>query len=431
MSKPVRPAISTKTIVPITTHVIASPTWSPTSLNHSYGTEVSTGIWHEEAASTNNPVRKDGSRALSNYYANHIVISNSWAATQTSVPYGWFYHRSGSSPRMARFGSDPSFADIRNFFVQSVGVAVENQAKTKFLNKLNDRKGQGQIELGVVAGELRETVHETLGLLNTLYMAPRSIGNRLALAPGEIRRQLQLVERAGSKKEAMKRLSRANRVQLEGIVDAWMSYQLGIKPLVHDITDATAYLAAAVDSDPNSLTATVRAGASGDYDYHVPLVQAGLNGSAVDIDAFMKQSVKIDYSCRYKIPARPSRTEALGLDNPAFVAWNLVKYTWLVDYALGVGDWLGSLTASNNTQFIEGTMSRKRVVICDRLKSRAVPGVTLIEDPAKPAFLFDAQLFERQVLMSGVMPAAFPVTKLSLGLTQLANAVSVLKNFAR
>ena len=70
-------------------------------------------------------------------------------------------------------------------------------------------------------------------------------------------------------------------------------------------------------------------------------------------------------------------------------------------------------------------MSRKRVVICDRLKSRAVSGVTLIEDPAKPAFLFDAQLFERQVLMSGVMPAAFPVAKLSLCLTQLANAVNV------
>ena len=430
MSKPVRPAVSTKQLALITTHVIASPTWSPGSLNHSFGTEVQTGIWHEEAESTNNPVRSDGTRAPSNYSANHIVVSNSWAATQTSVASGWFYHRSGSSPRMARFGSNPSYTDIRDFFVKSVGVAVENQAKTKFLNNLADRKGQGAVELGVIAGEFRETVHETLALANGLYMAPRSIGNKIAMLPGDVRRNLQLVEKYG-RSGALKRVAKKDRTDLEFVINAWMSYQLSIKPLIHDLTDTASYLGAAVAADTNSLAVTVRGGATGTYDYDVPLVQAGLNGSAVDIDAYMLQSVKIDYACRYRIPARATPFEQLGLDNPAYVGCNLVRYSWLVDYVLNVGDWLRSMTASNNTQFIEGTVSRKRVVTCERLKSRPVSGVTLIEDPAKPALFFDAQLFERQVLYSGVMPAAFPVAKLDMGLTQLANALSVLKNFAR
>jgi hypothetical protein len=43
----------------------------------------------------------------------------------------------------------------------------------------------------------------------------------------------------------------------------------------------------------------------------------------------------------------------------------------------------------------------------------------------------DVQLFEREVLLSGVLPAAMPGLKQAIGLDQLANALSVLKNFVR
>ena len=76
-------------------------------------------------------------------------------------------------------------------------------------------------------------------------------------------------------------------------------------------------------------------------------------------------------------------------------------------------------------------MSRKRVTQIVGLRSEPPPGAVIIKDPASKRMFLDIQLFEREVLHRGVMPAAMPGLKQGIGIDQLANALSVLKNFVR
>jgi hypothetical protein len=55
---------------------------------------------------------------------------------------------------------------------------------------------------------------------------------------------------------------------------------------------------------------------------------------------------------------------SLGLTNPALVAWELVPFSFVVDWALPIGDWLSSLDAmlgydSNNTWSSISTLQRR------------------------------------------------------------------------
>jgi len=424
-------AIDTGYSIPVNTHIISSPSWSPDSLNHSYGVELQQMVWHQEPKSTRNVVRADGTRPPSAYWANNVVYVNDVAHVQTGrTTPGWFAHDSSPAVRNM-LGGSPSAKDVIDFFVKPVGFNVENRAKTKFLLKLNEASGKGKWDLGVAAGELRETVHMAKELANGLVAFPRQLADKVEQAPESILSWLMKAERMGVE-NALRHTAKKERGSLEFVTNAWLTYQLGLKPLAHDIFDGTVYLKAAMAADDgSSFGVRVKAGAEEVYKYSKLLVSEGYNGSPLNLYAELSQTVKIDYSCVYKVPVRASLREELGIDNPGALAWELVRYSWLADYALGVGSWLRSMTASNNTTFLEGTMSRKRVTQIDGLRSEPPPGAVIIRDPASKRMLLDVQLFEREVLHHGVLPAVLPGLKRAIGIDQLANALSVLKNFVR
>lgn len=49
-----------------------------------------------------------------------------------------------------------------------------------------------------------------------------------------------------------------------------------------------------------------------------------------------------------------SAATSIGLENPLYVAWALVPYSFVIDWVLPVGDVLSALTASNGIQFVGG-----------------------------------------------------------------------------
>lgn len=51
---------------------------------------------------------------------------------------------------------------------------------------------------------------------------------------------------------------------------------------------------------------------------------------------------------------------ALGLTNPASVAWELVPFSFVVDWFAPVGDWLNALDATLGYSFLSGTRSTIR-----------------------------------------------------------------------
>lgn len=128
-------------------------------------------------------------------------------------------------------------------------------------------------------------------------------------------------------------------------VNAWLQSQYGWKPLLSDIYGSVAALSKRPRSDFR-VTSTAHRGDtthymweidpnnwsshSGDYGYRCEAERK--RGVFVRIDAVPDNDLTMSLS-------------SLGVTNPLEVAWELVPYSFVVDWFLPVGDWLSSMDA--------------------------------------------------------------------------------------
>lgn len=418
------PPISTYNAVPTESHVILSPSWSPGSLNHVYGTEVGSLNARVEPASTKNPVRSDGTRAPSAYHIYRVAIANPHAAVSSAPSGGWFAHHTGNAPRLAQFGGSPSVADVMNYILDG-WTNVDALARTKFLNKLADASGKDQVQLGVAAGEVRETFRMAAELGEGLVKGVADIATSVRRPPKSIANALYVYRSEGAA-AALRQLGSSDMRLLEQIVNSWLVVQFGLKPLAYDVYDGSVWLQAAQpEGEPLQLPVTLKGGASEEVQFERMFCQQGHNGSPCRIMGRFTQTSKVDYAGVYKIPTKAPLPMQLGLYNPALVAWELLRFTWMVDYVIDVGGWLRSFMAAEGTSFVEGSRSVKLQARLNGLRSEAWISPR-IEDPAKGPMMFEVDKFFREVLNHGVMPSFIPGMKNKLNANRLANSIAAV-----
>lgn len=383
-------------------------------------------------ASTNNPVREDGTRAPSNYWIQRILVqSRPYALSQSGTSGYWAYYTKESTAAYVL----PAYmrVDTTTFFDWAlagplVRANVDANARTKFLNNLGNRSGKDQVELGVAAGEVRETIDLVTELGGATIKAIGSTAKAVRLAPGTIAKALYHLERAGPKEIARRFFNGDTRV-LERVIQAWLVYQLGLKPLAYDVYDAEVYLKSKVDQDYFHLDVAVRGGAEDIRDVELLHVNHGDNNATYYISGLYRQTTAIHYAAKYRIPTQATTTQQLGLNNPAYVAWNLMRLTWIVDKVVDVGGWLHSFTAPQGTSFMEGTKSEIRHSSLLRLIDKSVEtqgwGSLSGLNPENPP-LVQLDWFNREVLSTGIMPSILPGVKNKMGLVQLASTIAAL-----
>ena len=154
---------------------------------------------------------------------------------------------------------------------------VDALARTRFLNNLAARSGKDQVELGVAAGELRETNGLVEELGQATISAISSTAREVGRAPGTIAKALYHLQKAGPK-EIARRFFNGDTQVLEKVIQAWLVYQLGLKPLAHDVYDAEVYLRSQVDQDYYHLDVAVRGGASDEVDVELSHNVGGQRG---------------------------------------------------------------------------------------------------------------------------------------------------------
>lgn len=93
----------------------------------------------------------------------------------------------------------------------------------------------------------------------------------------------------------------------------------------------------------------------------------------VETETMMGAFVRLDY-----LPGNDffSALKSLGLGNPAEIAWELLPYSFVVDYLWPVGDWLSSLDAAVGLQFLSGSWTRR----CEARKKITSTGRIIPED---------------------------------------------------
>lgn len=384
--------------------------------------------YHKEPESTSNPIRPNGTRAPAPYYAYTEFKSAPNIVLTQKVGSTWGWYTTG--------GTSVPYADelVPGHTVPSRSsmayVNVDTIARTNFLNKLGKASGKDQVQLGVMAGEFRETVSMATGLAAGLVTGIRNIARSTSNAPARVTQVLGYASKHGRKETARWALRQRIANVPEKVIDAWLVTQFGLKPLYYDLVDSTAWLTSARTPSELDLPVTVRSGYEDYEDVWFAQQNMGVNSATYWLEALIRQTIAVHYSATYRVPAQTTWPEQLGIYNPFIVGHELVKFSWLFDYVSNTGEWLNSLYAAQNTHFIEGSRSIKRS--SDYLRTRQVKHWEggsmgpIQEDLNKLPLILHTSYFDRELISHGVMPALLPGVRNKLGLTRLANTLAAL-----
>lgn len=264
---------------------------------------------------------------------------------QGAFEYDWWSSDlTGGGELWKRFYSDAALSTLH--FEQNQVARAEVQA----LLKLGNQKAN----IGESLATARQTANMLAHRSRQLFLALR------ALKRGNFRSAYRIVRNATGNG-----ISR----DLSGL---WLEFQYGWKPLMMDIHGLYEHF---VELTRPALllrgASSVRDSVKAPFEKEVPGIQRRW---------IVTQSVKRDIQC--VLHARMSNEllhnlNKLALTNPASLAWELVPLSFVIDWALPLGNCLEAMTATVGLDFVSGSLTNTT-----RLSATAVgteyPGATLI-----------------------------------------------------
>lgn len=282
--------------------------------------------------------------------------------------------------------------------------ALETRALVDALNNLK----QGDLNLGIFFAELPKTI--------------AMIANRARRIAADVRR----FRRSHSRR--VWRDIRNGCFRCKGSA-AWLELQYGWKPLLYDIFAAMDWLNRELLADGATIRGKGLAGeVSSKYSNLNPWAGGSWAGFSSGYTPF-KVETTTDHACRVSLWFRVSDADkhllaSVGLTNPLSIAWELVKYSFVVDWFAPIGPWLSTLDASLGLEFISGTKSYKREATAEVVEQCVVSPAVGWRVDSQPNLSLDGrgEYFSRTVYTKRPIPGfAFrnPVT-VSHAITALA-----------
>ena len=213
----------------------------------------------------------------------------------------------------------------------------------------------------------------------------------------------------------------------EAIANAWLELQYAIKPLLMDVNGLVEELA---NHKYPKATGTATATAILNVDNEV--VEKVTGGTKTTLD---QGSIKIRYVVYFQInyPEMPNITR-LGLTNPPQLAWELIPFSFVLDWLLPIGDWLSSLDATVGLQFSDGSKSVKRDLtrtITKTTVTRTSGPYTWGPSQTSETQQTDSSSFKEDSVvrtkLSSFPDVAFPPFKNPASMMHLATALALLR----
>ncbi len=265
--------------------------------------------------------RPNGNR-VAMYESNYWYRTDN--KTQTRLPLPW--EREKSYVRSWPYGDDsavqadnaPAYYYANGYWGRDTSIKsdlfriTQNKAYARLMDKIRETAGVGQ--------NLAE-YKQTLGLLRGTIDALKSPIKAFAKAAHRVFR---------------KRESGYWRTPLEELGQAWLIFHFGVEPLIKDLHSIMERL----ESDSNFTWERHTASAKGRWGVRI---NEALNKDAwYSVENYVG-TVRYSMDVRLKDPQLALLND-FGLINPASIAWELVPFSFVVDWFYPVGSYLNSFT---------------------------------------------------------------------------------------
>lgn len=351
------------------------------------------------------------------YYGNTYSGMYGWARQYVASPNG-YNHVEGDNlePLVGPFSTSEVGLNLSSYaaIASSTKDAAINRNITKILLKLKDQK----INLAQAFAERAQTADLLVSSATRIAAAYSSIrhGNFRAAA-----RHLGVVLPQRKHKRMNRRWASSQTASLS---NNWLELQYGWLPLLSDCYGAAEHLARRdLGNEPMEVEATTvlsqkvsRKAWSGNVAYPGMVKQ--------ETDVFWQ----VKHLIRYNVTSSGARElSQLGITNPAVIAWELIPYSFVVDWFLPIGNWLSTWDATLGLVFRDGlkTVFQRVDVTCSKVgrNSNGVNGGT-------DCVLFGSRsevYCKREKLLTFPSPV-LPSFKSPFSGTHIANALALLSS---
>lgn len=247
-------------------------------------------------------------------------------------------------------GYCPSIADYYNSLptpLTSVEIsALDHEATNKVLTKVKDMRvnlAQFYAEREQMIEMFRETITQIASSIRAMKKGDVvGAAEHLGIPVGSRRQRAKIIRRHKSRVRATS----------DSLADRWLALQYGWKPLLSDVAGMAESVAKALNNHDNYV-ATGRKAHRVTRDFLKETIKDSLGGSA---DGVVKVEGihEISYELRYTPDSASRPLVELGILNPLELAWELLPYSFVVDWFADVGNSISALDATVGCTFKSG-----------------------------------------------------------------------------
>lgn len=231
-------------------------------------------------------------------------------------------------------GRSPRFSTLNHFsavLTEANAESTPTALKTSCLIAARNRLKAKKVDLGVAFAERKATA-----------MTVGDTARRLAEAVKYLRRGMW----RNAQRELGIRYKDRTRPAGSNWTNHWLQLQYGWKPLLADVYGSCDALSKRPNGDWR-VTVKARRAEEDVFEYYAP--KLGASYPTGNYDAYHGKAVR-KRGVFTRIDALPQNDltislVSLGVTNPLLVAWELVPYSFVVDWFLPIGSWLDSLDA--------------------------------------------------------------------------------------
>jgi len=250
-----------------------------------------------------------------------------------------------SSPSITRYTGDGGSNDLT--WAEAHVMASTASAKTRVLENMQDAKWNAAL-FAAEANQTADLIFATAKRLAGAYRAVRT---------GRWGRACELL--------SIRRPS--------GPRNEWLSYRYGWTPLLGDVVSAAEAAASTLVERPPRLKVLKRGSSTKDtviVTGTFPAVSAQVHsGTDSSLRYRVVRTVETQTKAWLEVEASNRtlmRLEQFGLANPAALAWELIPFSFVADWFVGVGDYLNAQTALLGLTVVDGGTSQLsiRTSIC-------------------------------------------------------------------